>query len=249
MLCPHCKFQQPNQQTECLRCGIIFAKYNPALHPDRQSAISTKARDTTCAAPLYLVPKWGKELLFPVDDPISPVAYGGRLLVYGGLLFWGWKFLSTPMETNYVGESFMHLINLPFHEAGHLMFRPLGRFLHVLGGTIGQLLMPLICLGALLLRNRDAFGAGVALWWFAESAMDIAPYINDARALDLVLLGGVTGKDVEDYHDWEQILRILGWLHYDHAIAGAVYTIGSLFMILAYLWAGYVLLLQFKHLK
>ncbi|WP_447986537.1 hypothetical protein [Nitrospira sp. Nam74] len=161
----------------------------------------------------------------------------------------GSKFLSTPMESNYVGQSFMHLINLPFHEAGHVIFSPMGRFIQVLGGSLGQLLMPLICLGALLIQNRDAFGASVGLWWFAESLMDLAPYVNDARALDLVLLGGVTGKEVEDYHDWEQILSTLGWLQYDHTLAHVTYALGSILMILAFLWGGYVLYLQFPLLK
>lgn len=123
----------------------------------------------------------------------------------------------------------------------------MGRFLHVLGGTLGQLLRPLICAGALLIHNRDAFGGAIGLWWFAESTMDVALSTNDARAIELVLLGGVTGKDVENDHDWEQILGTLGRLQYDHTIAHTVYTVGSLFMILVFLWAGYMILLQFKH--
>lgn len=249
MLCPHCTFQQPDEVSECRRCRIIFARYRPTLDACGQSAPVAKPQSSAFMASSHLMVERARQWLCTVDGPISPSAYGGRLLVYFGLLVWGWKFLSMPMETNYVGESYMHLINLPFHEAGHLMFRPMGRFLHVLGGTLGQLLMPLMCTGALLIKNRDAFGAAMGLWWFAESTMDIAPYINDARALDLVLLGGVTGKEVENYHDWEQILGMLGWLPYDHTIAHTVYTAGSLFMMLAFLWAGYMLLLQFKHTK
>jgi len=78
--------------------------------------------------------------------------------------------------------------------------------------------MPLICLGAFLFYNNDAFGATVALWWFAESLMDLAPYINDARDLQLILLGGVTGQEVEG-HDWEYLLANLGWSQYDHTLA------------------------------
>jgi len=52
--------------------------------------------------------------------------------------------------------------------------------------------------------------------------MDAAPYINDARAGQLILRGGVTGRDQPGYHDWENILRDLGWLQYDHTIAGIV---------------------------
>src|SRR3989442_15577761 len=99
------------------------------------------------------------------------------------------------METNYVGGHFMHLINLPFHEAGHLIFSPFGRFMTVLGGSLGQLLMPLICLGAFLFYNNDAFGATVALFYFAERLMDLVPYINDVRYLQLILYGWHPGPN------------------------------------------------------
>src|SRR6266571_3511898 len=85
--------------------------------------------------------------LLPAEERVNSFVFAGRVLVYGLLIFWGVKFIATPMETNYVGGHFMHLINLPFHEAGHLIFSPFGRFLTVLGGSLGQLFMPLICLG------------------------------------------------------------------------------------------------------
>src|SRR5207245_7612100 len=133
--------------------------------------------------------------LFPAEERVNLFFFAGRVLVYVLLVFWGMKFIVTPMETNYVGAHFMHLINLPFHEAGHLVFSPFGRFMTVLGGSLGQLLMPLICLGAFLFYNNDAFGATVALWWFAESLMDLATFINRARDIKLMLLGKDTGME------------------------------------------------------
>ena len=41
-----------------------------------------------------------------------------------------------------IAVSFMHGINLVFHEAGHVVFMSFGHFLHVAGGTLGQWLMP-----------------------------------------------------------------------------------------------------------
>jgi hypothetical protein len=81
----------------------------------------------------------------------------------------------------------------------------------------------------------------VALWWLAQNFMDIAPYINDARALDLVLLGGFTGKDVADYHDWEYILGKLGLLRFDHFLANLAQFTGILLMITALVWGGVIL--------
>jgi hypothetical protein len=186
-----------------------------------------------------------KDWLIEADKTSDKMTFYGRAVVLFALVWWGCRFIVIPLETNYSGESFLHLINLPFHEAGHLIFRPFGRFMMFLGGSLGQILMPVICLGTFLVKTRDPFGASVALWWTAENFMDIAPYINDARALDLMLLGGVTGKET-DGHDWENILGMLGWLQYDHRIAHLCYNFGILLMLASFVWSSALL---FRHYR
>lgn len=187
-----------------------------------------------------------KELLFPVEAEVHPFVFAGRSIVYLAMIVWGWAFISKPMESNYVGGSFLHAVNLPFHEAGHILFPPLGDFMTSLGGSLGQLLVPLLCAGAFL-KRRNAFGASVALWWLGENFLDIAPYIGDARALQLVLLGGRTGAEVEG-HDWEAILTALGWLKHDHTLARASHGLGVLLMLTALAWGGYLLYAQSKRI-
>ena len=187
------------------------------------------------------------DVLFPKEEKVNPFYFAGRALVFIGLAVWSYRFLTNTWQTSYVAESFMHNINLPFHEAGHLIFSPFGRFMHVLGGSLGQLLMPLICQGSFLYQ-QNAFGGTVGLWWFAENLMDLAPYIGDARAGELPLLGGVTGSEVEDYHDWEYLLKTLGWLYSDHKIAAAAYMAGRWLMVLACLWGAALLYRQYKNL-
>lgn len=60
--------------------------------------------------------------------------------------------------------------------------------------------------------------------------------IQDARALDLMLPGGVTGKDVADYHDWEYLPGKLGLLRMDHALACMSQFMGIILMITALVW-------------
>ena len=67
------------------------------------------------------------------------------------------------------------------------------------------------------------------------------------RALQLMLLGGVTGQEVEG-HDWEYLLGTLGWLQYDHRLAALTYGCGRLVMVGALLWAGAVLRAQYRRL-
>ncbi len=86
-----------------------------------------------------------------------------------------------------------------------------------LGGSLLQVLVPLICAWAFLFQQDDPFGASVCVWWAGESLLDLSPYIDDARSLQLMLLGG-PASEVEG-HDWEAILTSLGWLHLDHSIA------------------------------
>ncbi len=194
-----------------------------------------------------------KERLFYVGSQINPLHFYGRVALYLFFFVWGWRFISMEHDVLVGGyppisDSFMHDVNLVFHEAGHVIFWPFGRFMTVLGGTLNQWLIPFVVLCAFLLQTRDTFGATIGLWWLSQSFMDAAPYINDARAGRLILLGGTTGRDRPGYHDWDNILGDLGWLEYDHAIAGMVNAIGVILMLLSFLWGAYVLYLQFKNL-
>jgi hypothetical protein len=183
----------------------------------------------------------------PVDENVNPFYFWGRLLFFAFILIWGFKFIFAPIKGDYIGRSFMHLINLPFHEAGHLIFSIFGDFIRVLGGTLMQILIPLVCMAAFLQRS-DAFAGSVALWWTGQSLIDVAPYIFDARAGELMLLGGMTGQDAPDFHDWHNMLGRLGLLSYDHAIAYTVKYMGAALILLALVWAGYTLLSHYRRL-
>ena len=251
MECPKCKFKQPEGRTECLKCGIIFDKYisKQKRHSNVISDTASSEAGTDEETDSVSRSSFFRELFLNVKPEDGYFSFAGRCFLYLVLVVWGLKFIFTPMESNYTGDSFMHLINLPFHEAGHIFFRIFGRFTAVLGGSLMQLLVPLVCLLTLLFKTRDTFGASVSLWWMGESMMDLAPYINDARDLKLLLLGGVTGRDVDDYHDWEFILRELGLLRYDHLLAKTAYFFGTVLMLVTFVWGGFLLYRQFKNIK
>jgi hypothetical protein len=250
MKCPNCGFYQPERGSECAKCGIVFDKYvsKNKLSLRTEPAAAGPESPVTAATIKLTKAALMKEIFLYVKPEIHVFAFAGRLLFSSALIAWGLKFILTPLESNYAGESFMHLINLPFHEAGHLIFSPFGRFIGVSGGSLMQLLVPLVCFLTFLIKTRDTFAASVALWWLGESLMDLAPYINDARYLKLVLLGGVTGRDVADYHDWEFILSHLGLLEYDHFFADAAQITGALLLIIAFIWGGFLLYKQFRNI-
>ncbi len=229
----------------CSACGLVFAKWAQRVlghEPKRRRAEPDEVRQEEVAARItaFLVPRTVR---------VDPIAVYGRCALYLVFVLWGLYFISLDLRTNEIGNSFMHRINLVFHEAGHVLFMPFGSFMTVLGGTLGQLLMPLAAGAALLYRNRDAFGASLALWWLGQSLMDVAPYINDARDLQLMLLGGGTGRDRPGMHDWENILLDLGLIEHERAVAMIAERLGEGVLLLALAWGAVVLRQQLATMR
>ena len=242
MNCPKCNFEQKEENTECEKCSIIFERYNSWLNAQSmKNSITVSSSNET--------KPFSKSGLFLYTKPDeSFFSFYGRLALFVGIIFLGFRFIISPIESNYAGQSFMHLINLPFHEAGHIFFRPFGAFITSLGGTLGQLIMPLICFFVLLLKTRDTFGASVTLWWFGQNFFDIAPYVNDARSLSLPLVGGNFGHSSPyGFHDWEYLLTESGLLQYDHFIAKLSFTIGTIIFVISFAWGGTLLYHQYKN--
>ena len=122
--------------------------------------------------------------------------------------------------------------NLLFHEAGHLIFGVFGNTMGLYGGTLGQLVIPVICAIAFLIW-KSYVSVAVALLWFFENFFNIAMYVADARARVLPLVGG--GK-----HDWTTILSGLGALQHDTTIASALRVAGWAGLSLTFLWIAFL---------
>ena len=161
------------------------------------------------------------------EEALAGPTRWARIALVAGLAYWTWKFAFTPLGEDAM-DAFIHLPNLVFHEAGHLIFSPLGQFMTVLGGSLMQVLIPVIAAIAFI-RQEQPFGAAICVWWAGQNLVDLAPYIADARALKLMLLGGRTGAEVEG-HDWEFILMRLRLLHRDQAIGRVAHALGMLIM-------------------
>jgi len=222
-----------------MKCGIVFSKYRqPGTRPEIQPVIQ------------YNQNSWFTDLFLYVKEDINPIAWGASLVLFGVTVFLGLKYIFSPIENNEIANTFLHLVNLPFHEAGHIFFKPFGRVITSLGGSLAQLLMPFICMLVLLLNTRDTFGASVTFWWVGQNFIDMAPYINDARSLSLPLIGGNFGySSPYGFHDWEFILTETGLLQYDHFLARLSHVTGSVIIVASFIWGGIVLYSQYKNLK
>jgi hypothetical protein len=171
----------------------------------------------------------------------------GRAILLVAVAFYAWRFFRLGMRelTDLNGDYALHSVHLVFHEAGHVLFGPFGDFMQFLGGSLLQVLMPLLWFVAARFWGGDAFTGALCLWLMGHSLIDIAPYINDARSLQITLIGGVTGREVEG-HDWEYILTHLNLLHRDVHIARQVMFAGRWVMGLSLAWATVALIVEFR---
>jgi len=194
--------------------------------------------------------RWLLERSFVVPERVNVIELGARAAVWIGLLVLGWGYVFESIERSQESPTFLHFlisrVNLVFHEAGHIVFAILGELIAALGGSLMQVLIPLVC-AVTFLRHLNSFGAAVATWWAGESLIELAPYIGDARSQRLELLGGVTGSDAPGYHDWNNILSRLDLLAYDHGLAKAAHLLGTLLILLGLAWGGYLLMRQYRN--
>lgn len=147
--------------------------------------------------------------------------FGLGLAAFFGLLF--------ACQTGFVFG--LDHANLLFHESGHPIIGLFSTRLEPYGGTIGQLVFPVV-LAVSFWRKGNALALAASVIWFFENWLNIAHYMADARALELPLVGGGD-------HDWNTIFTRWDVLKYDLNIAGTVKFIGWLGMVAAVLWVGW----------
>lgn len=248
-ICPKCRYQRQaidhNIHPDiCPSCGIVYSKFiaknsqeNIAHDSDPETDIHSEVeeiltlRKQLIAAFLY------------VPERVDAGAFWARVACLIAFAIWGGYFITGGVDWEKIGSSFMHLINLPFHEFGHILFMPFGEFMMFLGGSLFQVLLPLALMCVFVFKQRDTFAGSITLWWCGQSFIDVSPYIADAeyRALPLVGGGG------EESHDWGNLLTMMDALDNTQTIANCSFGIGAMLIIVALVWGGWILKLQLKN--
>jgi hypothetical protein len=248
--CPKCGHEPlPKDQalpTSCGGCGLVLAKYARGLLKAR--GVATQAVSGNAAAYCSIDADWSttlKGVLFYIPPKVDALRFWARagLLVFFAI--WGLRLIAYDFRDGEIAASFLHGPLLVFHEAGHVIFRLFGDFLMVLGGTLGQLLMPAILAGALLLKNRDPYGAAIGLWLLGVSFLDVAPYVYDALHPQLMLLSGTTGE--EGGHDWIYLLNATGLLQHARGLGSFTHKLGAIVILLALSWGSFILCKQYHN--
>ena len=116
------------------------------------------------------------------------------------------------------------LVDLGFHELGHLVTRPFPDVFTAAMGSVTQVLVPLGIALYFWLARHDLMAGGLCLAWAGTSARDAAVYIADAPYQRLTLIGGE--------HDWAFVLgpSHLNLLDKAGLIAGVVTAMAIVFV-------------------
>lgn len=117
--------------------------------------------------------------------------------------------------------------NLLIHEGGHGIFKIFGSFIYTLGGTLMQIILPLLFV-YYFVSHRQKFGTQISLVWLGQNLMNISIYASDAQERSIPLLGGN-----KVYHDWHFLLGRTGLLEYDNEIGLGFYIIGIIVFVIA----------------
>ncbi|MFA5939332.1 MAG: hypothetical protein WC809_08250 [Sinimarinibacterium sp.] len=253
--CPKCGYvRRPQDRSapgECPSCGVFYEKYRQRQLRLTQSVphAPDDVRDARISASSLASRAWAA--LWTVPDRVDQTAFAGRCAALALVVVWGLWFAVQPWSSEAIGSSFLHSVNLPFHEFGHVLFRPFGEWMTFLGGSLFQCLWPMLIGGYFVFKGQP-FSASICLWWSGQNFIDVAPYIGDARALSLPLIGEWSEEMAEFRayrHDWHNILASLGWLGHDHSLARLSKFTGVLIMLLSWIWGGLLLRRQYARLS
>jgi hypothetical protein len=224
----------------CAACGLIFSKYVQARTASALRASGDTTRESEGEGALG---GRVKEALFHVPEEVDALHVYARAALLAALVVYGFKLAAMDVPSWQLSSSLMHLPMVPIHEFGHVLFRPFGEFMHLLGGSLFQVGLPLVFGAIFLVKNRDPFAGAVMLWWSAIAVMDVAPYVYDAQQPQHVLLTGRTGEN--GAHDFIDVLGDLGWLTRAQAVGFGVHRVGIAMLVIALVWAAWLVCLQF----
>jgi hypothetical protein len=234
--CPKCGAASVGHDV-CPGCGLVYAKYLRSL------AGLPARREMSAVEPDPRLGELVRVWLFavPEEGPAAAVYARGALLIV--LLAYGIHLAALDVPDAEIWGSLLHYPAVPIHEFGHILFLPFREFLHLLGGSLFQIGLPLAFGAVLLVKNRDPFAAAVTLWWSAVEVMDVAPYVYDAKVPQHVLLTGRTGDT--GAHDFIDVLGDLGLLDRAQGVGYGVHHFGVAMMGAAIAWGGYIVWRQF----
>lgn len=151
-----------------------------------------------------------KEVILPWAASVLLGAFGAYIIINAGQY------------------TYLDAFSLIIHEAGHLIFRIFGQTMHMLGGTLMQIIIPVLLL-LFFYANHKLIPLQICLVLLSQNLVNISVYIADAQVKKLRLFGPPGAK-----HDWNWLLGQYGLLEYCEDIAAGVIVLAWLILALMF---------------
>ena len=155
------------------------------------------------------------------------------------LLIFVSNFVSIPRPLG-LPHFVLSYVCLMVHEAGHFYMSWSGDFMHIFGGTLFELGVPLT-LAIWFYSKRHFRWSALFIVWLSVGFFDVSIYSGDAVEMVLPLLGGT-----REAHDWNNMLRMLGWLDHTPLISDMFWSCGVVSGLLAILLYGAQILKRWR---
>lgn len=243
MICPKCRYEANESDPDvmpgvCPACGIAYEKYRAS-----QALYENEREEPELPAITVREPAVRRLIGFLTYVPAGPreSLFWGQAALYAVFFLWGWSFILGGVDWPSIGGSFLHNINLPFHEFGHVLFSFFGDYMMLLGGSLFQAVMPLGLMLIFMIKQRDNFSASLMLWWSGQNFIDVSPYVADAPTRFIPLVGNRGPES----HDWWNLLAMSGTLDRAGFYAECWFATGVAIIILSYVWGGVLLMRKF----
>ena len=137
-------------------------------------------------------------------------------------------------------QSIFDGVNYGVHEFGHVLFSPFGQTMNIAGGSVFEILAPVIMMLGFL-KQGDFFAVSFSFGWLSTALFHIAVYVADARSMQLELVApwGFGGEDI--IHDWNYLLLQSNMLQYDSKIAFLLRCAAVLSMLVCIIGGSWLL--------
>lgn len=164
-----------------------------------------------------------------LEDKFSEWKPVSRVAGIAWLCFYALFLLYASLDRS--GFLFLDYVNLMIHEGGHFFFSWFGETIHILGGTLAELIVPLLC-AVYFFWQRETTAVAFSCFWFFENFPYIGTYMADARSASLPLVGS-------DESDWAILFGQWGLLFQDQEIGRIMHVLGWIGMIATAAWLAY----------
>ncbi len=115
-------------------------------------------------------------------------------------------------------------IDLFIHEGGHGIFRVLGQFMHFLGGSLIQFIIPITTI-IVFLRTSGPRSLMGTLYWLGQNMINVSIYIADAPKQQLTLISR------HAMHDWRWLCGYMGIMNSAGDLAAVVALFGTISLL------------------